>query len=987
MARDWHSGRSGQWLSHPSSYSDNDPPSHLVPPPQLPQWSMVPVGGLSHPVGNSRYPDFGFQLEGRESQPAPQASDARELRTHNTDAFIYHALRLQEPVASGSQHQPLVSGISALSVGASNYHISQLQEPAGGTQHQPVAESQVNSSYRYHNLQHEASDVGTAFNAAAHPNYQTMHSQDPTDVSYTILQVEPQAPTVSAYQQSMSQGFHTSSIPQNAPQFPTALSLTTFDPSTSQVTPTQSSWLALGAHSPKVNRRFRSKKLIEKLVERRLQIRVLSHPSRDPNSINDIPSASTLSTRRTSHLQLESALIDCVKVDSTSLMNTSLFQFSLYPAIDDIDVLANKALDDAIAKHEHNVNELMSWKSRIEGQHLLSRLKGIVRKVHKDSMGCARGLVVGTYSLFLEVLFKDAGEIASSRQRDASALLLDDDYLDAIVRRLMNDGQVQSVCVPFGNPVIIGIVEYILVDQGYRQFISLKEPDWEVRLMNTFALSRAICNWVFEASLPEIVVEVSHPNLQSFTIAIYEVGGLFGALPNLWMGDKLGCRRTIAVGGSIMIIGAIPLRYGNGLIVSGVSTRVQSPAKTKFVDIDCANVSFPFRKEVELRFNAISRTIENTLQKEGIPNRILCGHQFFQRAEIKDILAYLQLMDNPQFEPAFSHTINIPSQGIGDKSLGEILSRAQKLSISPLTLVERIHDSIIPDLKPSVKRKVQSFMNVIRSLRSSATDRMEPAQLIGELVELIGYQEHLKKSQPDWDTQWENVQELINFASDATADASNIPVVSGDESSLQDTPLRQFLQASMLSSAGDQSDENDDKKVSIATCHTVKGLEWPVVFVPAVEEGTFPFYRNLTARQIHLSHTNSDGNLENQPAPPPPITRDIHLGYVPAFQSVRAGLRKDGTQTAVKVPLPAPQVEPPRLTPADLMDYFVDQSASFSAFRPRAKVESLVQLAVKPRSDRPQLVATMSMEVTKAAMVETKRMGRVMARPVVKSFK
>jgi len=62
---------------------------------------------------------------------------------------------------------------------------------------------------------------------------------------------------------------------------------------------------------------------------------------------------------------------------------------------------------------------------------------------------------------------------------------------------------------------------------------------------------------------------------------------------------------------------------------------------------------------------------------------------------------------------------------------------------------------------------------------------MEPAQLINKLIELIGYEEHLKKSQPDWDTRWENVQELINFASDATADASNVSVVDGYESSLQ----------------------------------------------------------------------------------------------------------------------------------------------------------------------------------------------------------
>ncbi|KAG1844890.1 UvrD-like helicase C-terminal domain-containing protein [Suillus tomentosus] len=70
---------------------------------------------------------------------------------------------------------------------------------------------------------------------------------------------------------------------------------------------------------------------------------------------------------------------------------------------------------------------------------------------------------------------------------------------------------------------------------------------------------------------------------------------------------------------------------------------------------------------VLLHFNAISRTIENALRMEGIPNQMLGGHQFFERAEIKDTLAYLQLVDNPHFEPAFSHAINIPPRGIGDK--------------------------------------------------------------------------------------------------------------------------------------------------------------------------------------------------------------------------------------------------------------------------------------------------------------------------------
>lgn len=156
----------------------------------------------------------------------------------------------------------------------------------------------------------------------------------------------------------------------------------------------------------------------------------------------------------------------------------------------------------------------------------------------------------------------------------------------------------------------------------------------------------------FEGSFPEVIVEPSHPNhatLQSFIIAIYvcchpfdfifgahnvqEVGCLFGALSNLWVGDKLGRRKTIVVGGSIMIVGSRavcdPFRasaefptgailqttafsfaqlifariftgYGNGLIVSGVPPHVQSPTENKFVDIDSAHIScgtLPFRKE------------------------------------------------------------------------------------------------------------------------------------------------------------------------------------------------------------------------------------------------------------------------------------------------------------------------------------------------------------------------------------------------------
>ncbi|EGN98601.1 hypothetical protein SERLA73DRAFT_54973, partial [Serpula lacrymans var. lacrymans S7.3] len=250
---------------------------------------------------------------------------------------------------------------------------------------------------------------------------------------------------------------------------------------------------------------------------------------------------------------------------------------------------------------------------------------------------------------------------------------------------------------------------------------------------------------------------------------------------------------------------------------------------------------------VLLRFNAISRTIENALQKERIPCRILGGHKFFERSEIKDLLAYLQLVDNPQYEPAFSRAVNIPSRGIGEKALAEIIAKAGKLKMSPLAVLEKICDSKIPDLKLAVKRKAAPFVTAIRNLGKLAAQGKSPSDLIGTLLILINYENHLKRTQPDWDTRWENVQELITFASEASADRNIIMKELHEEPSERpnqtDTPLRIFLQASMLSSDDVNSDEGDNEKVTISTCHAAKGLEWPVVMIPAVEQGTFPFYR------------------------------------------------------------------------------------------------------------------------------------------------
>ncbi|OSD06484.1 P-loop containing nucleoside triphosphate hydrolase protein [Trametes coccinea BRFM310] len=305
---------------------------------------------------------------------------------------------------------------------------------------------------------------------------------------------------------------------------------------------------------------------------------------------------------------------------------------------------------------------------------------------------------------------------------------------------------------------------------------------------------------------------------------------------------------------------------------------------------------------VLLRFNSHSRGIESALQKEGIPNRVLAGHKFFERMEVKDLLAYLQLVDNPHFVPAFLRVVNVPSRTVGEKTVSEITTRAQQLKISPLQVVERIVDGKIPDIKPPVKKKLASFVHTIRILRKYANDGVAPSKLINALVDSIHYKEHLAKTQPDADSRWDNVQELINFASEVEQSGPEEVVrrmfeadealhekdaegTDGEESQEEweddlndfdgdqsrgiapgDTPLRLFLQASMLSTDTETGEEEKSKeKVTIATCHAAKGLEWPVVIIPAVQSGVFPSSRaedvEEERRLLYVACTRAKGLL------------------------------------------------------------------------------------------------------------------------------
>ncbi|KAG8817453.1 hypothetical protein FRC17_011223 [Serendipita sp. 399] len=294
----------------------------------------------------------------------------------------------------------------------------------------------------------------------------------------------------------------------------------------------------------------------------------------------------------------------------------------------------------------------------------------------------------------------------------------------------------------------------------------------------------------------------------------------------------------------------------------------------------------------EVRFNALSRNLEQALQKEGIPSRVLAGQKFFERIEVKDLLAYLQLIDNPDFDPAILRIINVPKRNIGNKSIEELQKRARGKKQPVMQIVERIVDGRIPDVSPPLQGKAKRLVHSLRKLRRLAREGMPVHTLIQELVTELNYADHLMKTQPDWETRWENVRELITFATEPNSNGGpgteapsaapdtepviieegeefSVPVTpatepeqflgepktvfkatkgaTSEESELAEgideaagydvqiiTPLRHFLQTTSLSTdATVNDDESQGEKVVISTCHAAKGLEWPVVFIPS----------------------------------------------------------------------------------------------------------------------------------------------------------
>ena len=232
------------------------------------------------------------------------------------------------------------------------------------------------------------------------------------------------------------------------------------------------------------------------------------------------------------------------------------------------------------------------------------------------------------------------------------------------------------------------------------------------------------------------------------------------------------------------------------------------------------------------RTNAQSRSFEEQMRKDGIPYRIYGGLSFYQRKEIKDVIAYFRLVANPNDEEAFKRIVNYPARGIGDTTIGKIIQTAQAYGVSLWQVIKE--PVLFPmDVSKGTMTKLQNFRELIEGWMGRMTT--EDAYTLGhDIIMNSGISKDIYSGRnPEDISRQENLEEFLSGMQDFVE--SRREEDQGDQVYLSD-----FLQEVALLTDLDSDDGDSNDKVTLMTIHSAKGLEFPTVFVVGLEENIFP---------------------------------------------------------------------------------------------------------------------------------------------------
>ena len=237
------------------------------------------------------------------------------------------------------------------------------------------------------------------------------------------------------------------------------------------------------------------------------------------------------------------------------------------------------------------------------------------------------------------------------------------------------------------------------------------------------------------------------------------------------------------------------------------------------------------------RVTALTRGFETALRAAKVPYQVVGGVSFYERQEIKDVLAYLNLLANPKDDISFARAVNVPPRGVGKTSLDHLASRAEALGL-PLLAMGR-QAAAVPGMKDKAARALRDFAMLMDELNAL---RDHPAEeVIRRLLNLSGYHKHLEKDAKDGgEDRLANVDELVSAARQFDHDHPGASVVD-------------FLEEISLASAVDRW-KDEAGAVTLMTLHAAKGLEFPAVFIVGLEQGLLP----------HSRAADNDGELEEE---------------------------------------------------------------------------------------------------------------------------
>ena len=251
------------------------------------------------------------------------------------------------------------------------------------------------------------------------------------------------------------------------------------------------------------------------------------------------------------------------------------------------------------------------------------------------------------------------------------------------------------------------------------------------------------------------------------------------------------------------------------------------------------------------RTNNSSRALEEIFIRSGIPYKVVGGVRFYERKEIRDIVAYLRVLDNPGDAVSLRRILNTPRRGIGDRAEACVAVYAENTGAGFNDALQAAAEGRVPMLNSRSEKAIAAFVEMLDQLRGKLDEEL--GDLVEAVLDRTGYRRDLESSSDPQDlARLDNLNELVSVAHEFSIDRANAAALAADEEAEvldEDIPdtgiLAEFLERVSLVADTDEIPEHGSGVVTMMTLHTAKGLEFPVVFVTGWEDGMFPHMRAL----------------------------------------------------------------------------------------------------------------------------------------------